>query len=86
MSRPQRPGTDSNGVESYKLVDAIEPALIDVRAVSVMLSCSWRHVYRMADAGRMPSPIRFGSLVRWRKSDIERWLAEGCPSVKRGKP
>jgi excisionase family DNA binding protein len=69
-----------------RLASAVDPALLDVRAVARMLDCSWRHVYRMSDGGKMPQPIRLGTLVRWRKSDIERWLAEGCPPVKRGKP
>jgi excisionase family DNA binding protein len=67
-----------------RLSDAVEPALLDVRAVARMLDCSWRHVYRMADAGRMPRPIRLNSLVRWRKSDIDKWLSEGCPPMRGG--
>jgi excisionase family DNA binding protein len=67
-----------------RLASAVEPALLDVRAVARMLDCSWRHIYRMADSGRLPRPIRLGSLVRWRKSDLDQWLAEGCPSVRKG--
>jgi excisionase family DNA binding protein len=67
-----------------RLASAIEPALLDVRAVARMLDCSWRHIYRMADSGRLPRPIRLGSLVRWRKSDLDQWLPEGCPSVRKG--
>ncbi len=67
-----------------KLASAVEPALLDDRAVARMLDCSWRHIYRMADAGRLPRPIRFGSLVRWRKCDLDQWLSEGCPSIRKG--
>jgi len=56
-------------------------ALIDVNAVALMLSCSPRHVYRLCDAGRMPRPVRLGSLVRWDRSVIEAWIADGCPVV-----
>jgi excisionase family DNA binding protein len=52
--------------------------LLDVRAVAQLLDCSARHVYRLADAGRMPAPVRLGALVRWRRQDIEDWLAGGC--------
>jgi predicted DNA-binding transcriptional regulator AlpA len=31
-------------------------ALLGVREVAALLGCSTRHVYRMADAGRMPRP------------------------------
>tara|TARA_Y100000310_G_scaffold308193_1_gene351048 strand:- start:1791 stop:2048 length:258 start_codon:yes stop_codon:yes gene_type:complete len=43
------------------------------------LGCSSRHVRRLADAGRMPRPIKLGSLVRWPRSVIEQWIADGCP-------
>lgn len=56
--------------------------LLDVRAVAALLDCSPRHVYRLADAGRMPPPLRLGSLVRWRRTDMETWLAQGCPRVR----
>jgi excisionase family DNA binding protein len=59
------------------------PALLDVQAVARLLNCSKRHIYRMSDAGRMPTPVRIGSLVRWRRGDIESWLAGGCHPVRR---
>jgi excisionase family DNA binding protein len=56
------------------------PALLDVRAVARLLDCSPRHVYRLADAGRMPAPLHVGALVRWRAGDIDAWIRDGCPS------
>ncbi len=61
------------------LAEAPAPALLDVRGVARLLACSPRHVYRLSDAGRMPPPVRLGSLVRWVRQAIEHWLAEGCP-------
>jgi excisionase family DNA binding protein len=52
--------------------------LLDVRAVAALLDCSTRHVYRLADAGRMPAPLRLGALIRWRRQDLDAWLAAGC--------
>ena len=40
-------------------------ALLDVQGVGQMCRCSTRHVYRMSDAGRMPSPVKLRGLVRW---------------------
>ena len=54
--------------------------LFDVQQVGKLLNCSPRHVYRLADAGRMPRPLRLGSLVRWNRAAIEDWIAAGCPS------
>jgi excisionase family DNA binding protein len=58
------------------------PTLLDVQQVADLLNCSTRHVYRLADAGRMPAPVRLGALVRWRRVDIEDWLAGGCRSCR----
>jgi excisionase family DNA binding protein len=57
-------------------------ALLDVRAVAALLDCSPRHVYRLADAGRMPAPVRIGALVRWSRTSLDTWLASGCKPVR----
>ena len=57
-------------------------ALLDVVQVGALLGCSPRHVYRMADAGKMPPPVRLGALVRWRRAELMEWLAAGCPAVR----
>jgi excisionase family DNA binding protein len=57
---------------------AAPPALLDVQAVAQLLDCSPRHVYRLSDAGRMPAPVKLGSLVRWSRQAIEDWIALGC--------
>ena len=55
--------------------------LLDVKAVAAMCSLSGRHVYRLADSGRMPRPLKLGGAVRWDRDTIEQWIAAGCPSV-----
>lgn len=56
------------------------PPLVDVREVARLLNCSTRHVFRLTDAGQLPSPVRLGALVRWRKMDVDQWIAGGCQS------
>ena len=56
--------------------------LLDVEAVAKLLNCSKRHVYRLADAGRMPAPVRLGALVRWSRTAIDQWVSEGCPPIR----
>jgi excisionase family DNA binding protein len=58
--------------------------LLDVQAVAEMLGCSPRHVYRLSDAGRMPRPVKLGSLVRWSARAIDEWVSAGCPSCRKG--
>jgi len=60
-----------------------ETALLTVGDVAGQLSCSPRHVRRMSDRGAMPAPVRIGALVRWDRESIARWLASGCPAVKK---
>ena len=55
--------------------------LLDVQAVAELLDCSPRHVYRLADSGRMPKPVKIGSLVRWSRVSLESWIAADCPVV-----
>ena len=59
-----------------------EARLVNVATVAEMLGCSRRHVYRMSDAGRMPGPVKLGQLARWRRAELDEWLAAGCPAMR----
>ena len=56
--------------------------LLNVVAIAAMLNVSSRHVYRLADAGRMPRSIKLGGSVRWDRKAIESWIHSGCQSVE----
>lgn len=56
----------------------VSSELLSTRDVSRLLDCSVRHVRRLADSRRMPSPVRLGTLLRWRKSEIQAWVDGGC--------
>ncbi len=58
--------------------------LIDVQAVADLLDCSPRHIYRLTDTGRMPGPVKLGTLARWPQRAIEEWIGNGCPSCGEG--
>lgn len=61
-----------------------DPArMMDVEAVATMLTVSTRHVYRLADSGRMPRPVKLGGAVRWDRQSITDWIDAGCPSMAR---
>lgn len=63
------------------MVDAANGSLLEMLAVTEvarLLACSVRHVYRLSDQGAMPRPIKLGNLNRWRRVDLENWLAGGC--------
>jgi len=54
--------------------------LLDVRAVAERLSVSARAIWKWQASGRLPAPVRLGRSVRWRSSDIDEWIEQGCPS------
>lgn len=56
----------------------VEAELLDVKAVAGLLGCSTRHIHRLADAGRMPRPLKLGQLVRWRRAEVLDWIGDGC--------
>ena len=56
--------------------------LLGVNDVAKLLDCSPRHVYRLADGGRMPKPLKLGALVRWRRAEIDAWVEGGCRPVR----
>jgi excisionase family DNA binding protein len=61
-----------------KLASVAERRLLGADEVGRFLGVSRRTVYRLADAGRMPPPVRLGAAVRWDRRTLEDWLAAGC--------
>ncbi len=59
-------------------------AMLTVQDVADLLKCSRRTVSRLADSGQMPRPVKIGSLARWNREVVERWIAQGCPAQKGG--
>ena len=59
------------------------PVMFTVDDVADLLRCSSRTVYRLTDSGRVPRPVKLGSLVRWPRESIEDWIAQGCPRANR---
>jgi predicted DNA-binding transcriptional regulator AlpA len=60
----------------------LDSNLLDGKAVAKLLGVSQRMVWRLKDGGRMPRPIKLGSLVRWKPDEIHKWIAAGCPKVE----
>ncbi len=52
-----------------------------VKKVGQLTNQHERTVWRMHDSGKMPKAVRpGGKSVRWRKSDILKWIELGCPN------
>lgn len=60
-----------------------QPLLLDRRALARELRISVRLVDKLRARGALPAPLRLGQSVRWRRSEIEGWLAAGAPPQER---
>ena len=57
-----------------------DPLMLKVEDVATMLAISTRQVFRLADCGKMPRPLKLGGAVRWRIGDVQTWIDKGCPN------
>jgi len=77
------PNATVERIDGRKAPTGDSAAMYTVRDVARQLQCSTRHIHRLVDAGRMPRPIRLGSLVRWRRADIENWIDQNRPNMRK---
>ena len=56
------------------------PRFLTRVTLAATLDCSVRHVDYLDSQGRLPRSIRLGRLKRWRASEIDAWIAAGCPA------
>jgi predicted DNA-binding transcriptional regulator AlpA len=64
------------------ICDAHQRAMMSVDDVAMEIGCCSRSIRRWDDSGRMPKPVKLGSLIRWPRAVIEQWIADGCPNVR----
>lgn len=76
--------TDRPGMDRQDASPAATTVLMTINQVAKILGCSTRHVRRLVDANRIPRPIKLGALLRWIKTDVDCWLAAGCPNCRKG--
>ena len=55
------------------------PALLTVDQTAQLLAVKPRTIWRWLSRKKLPEPVRPGGSTRWRRTDIEAWIAEGCP-------
>ncbi len=73
-----RTEVDKHHNQSYW--DAAKNRLLTVREVADWLQTSTRTVWRLVSASNLPQPLRLSKrTVRWRISDIRKWIESGCP-------
>lgn len=73
-----------NSTEKHNLPETrLAKRLLNVWELADLLNCSPKAIRRWADSGRIPRPIKLGSLVRFDKESIEKWIDAGCPKCTR---
>jgi excisionase family DNA binding protein len=58
---------------------AIAPLLLDESQAAALLSLSPRKLWELAARGAIKS-VKIGALKRYRRIDLEAWVASGCPT------
>ena len=61
--------------------DTRMPALLSAADLADLLCVSIRHLERLNHRGRLPEPLRLGRSRRWRRGEIDNWIAKGCPAL-----
>ena len=55
------------------------PLLIQDATAASMAGISRATWHRLRAAGKLPPSVQLGRAVRWRRAEIEAWIAVGCP-------
>lgn len=81
MEPPQNTPGDCTTKRDRAFADPSQPWL-NIADLARRFKTSARHIYRMADRGRMPWGVKLGALRRWSRREIEEWEAGGCKPVR----
>ena len=55
--------------------------LITANELSKLLAISERTLWRLVAGGEVLKPLRIGGSTRWKLTQVEQWIENGCPSA-----
>jgi predicted DNA-binding transcriptional regulator AlpA len=61
---------------------AVADRLLTVREVAERLGVSPRQIWKLRASGRLCTPVRLSRSVRWRASDIAKFIDLGCDMAR----
>lgn len=67
--------------EKGKMMSEVEGDILTLEEVAAYLKAGKRTVYRLAQEGKIPA-FKLGGTWRFRRSDLERWIAESTNKQK----
>lgn len=65
--------------EAVAVEDDSEPDLLTTHQAAVLLQCSFEHLQRMANAGKIPGRKLFGTRWRFSRRQLIKHIEEGNP-------
>jgi len=57
--------------------------LLSAPQAAEMAGVGKRSWCRFVSSGKAPQPVRLGGAVRWRRAELAKWIADGCPQVRK---
>ena len=72
-------GMDAIPSECDVMDDGCTPLLLRAAEAAALCDTSLRTWRAWDVAGKTPQPIRIGRSLRWRASELNAWIAAGCP-------
>ena len=60
---------------------SLKAELLTAKDVADLLNISERSLYRLKSRGCLPASVVLGGSVRWSRTQIFDWIAEGCPPL-----
>ena len=67
--------------QSSKQTDSAISVLLNAEELAKFLEVSTRTLWRLKSPAAIPQPVKFCGNIRWRASDIQTWLDDGCPET-----
>lgn len=75
------PGVDGGRKGRGREARSLQVLLISAEELAGMLAISTRSLWRLRSAGQLPRPVQLGGSTRWRRVEVEQWIAAGCPCL-----
>ena len=66
-----------------QMLPGFSESLVTRKEFAEKMKLSLRSIDRKIADGEFPKGILLGRSRRWRKADIDQWIATGCPKVDR---
>src|SRR5476651_1737264 len=65
-------------------LSAGQAELLDADTSAALIGVSRATWDRMRSAGLVPEPVKLngGSIIRWRRAELAKWIEDGCPACR----